>query len=94
MTNKAIYRPAIIDNTYNVVYVSDVYFVNKDTAVKEAKKMRLEGEEETKTDKWLNKWIDASLRIGNQYKWYWFEIIKKYTNCKYIGIIKDTLVLE
>ena len=90
MNKTAIYRTAIV-NKYNVVtYVSDVFFLNRDSAIKEIEKRFWQDNTEIKT----HKWIEVCMTIANHDTWRTFEKIINEKNEGYIGIITEILVVE
>lgn len=95
MTKKAIYRTAIVNNNYEVIFMSDILYLNRDKARAEAKKTPCEEDEDFEKEEIIKpKYIEVCIKTEKKDNWYIFEKIKKDINKTYIGIITETLILE
>lgn len=90
MVKKAIYRTAVTDMNYNVLFLSDLFYFNKEAAINEAKTMFFKEEVEIKT----HKWDAVRFTQVNEETWRTFEKIRNDSNERYIGIISETLILD
>ena len=90
MVKKAIYRTAITDMYYNVLFLSDMFYFNKEAAINEAKTMFCKKEVEIKT----HKWEAVCFTEANADTWRTFEKVKCDSNERYIGIISETMILD
>ena len=90
MKTTTIYRTAIINKNGDVTYLSNIFFSNRDTAIKQVEKLKCNKEEEIDT----HKWIEVCVRIGGRYNWKTFEKIKNDNNKRYFGIITEILIDE
>lgn len=86
---KYIYRIAIVNKHDELIFLSSIFFVKKEAAIKEAEK--LTGfKEKVKT----KKYIDVCFWVANNYTWTTFEKIRSDSKGGHVGIITETLVLD
>ena len=90
MIKKAIYRTAITDMNYNVLFLSDIFFFNKEAAISEALTMFYKEEVEITT----HKWEAVCFTEAHDNTWRTFEKVRNDSNERYIGIISETMILD
>ena len=72
----------------DLIYVSDILYLNKGLALKAVNEMFCKKEEEVKTHKW------DVVFISGKDNWRTFEKVRNDSNERYIGIITETMVCE
>ena len=90
MTNKAIYRTAIINKSGCIIYMSDLLFATRELAIKHTNIYPCKKEVEILT----HKWIDVCITVNNIDTWRTFEKVRNDSDERYIGIITETLALD
>ena len=90
MKTKAIYRTAIVSYYGEVIYISNVCYSNKKTAIEFVKKLKCKKEEEIKR----NKNIEVYYTIHNHKNYCDFEKVRNDNNKRYYGIITETLIMD
>lgn len=90
MIIKAIYRPAIVNKFDEVVFVSNIFYKDKQFAVNLANVIPCEKEEKIN----IHKWRSVVINECGYGRCQPFEIVKNDNNKRYIGIINESMVYE
>lgn len=85
---KRIFRIGIVNKKDEVIYLSDIFFSNKEAAIKQAENLT-SFKKEVKT----KKYIDACVTIGKNYTWKNFEKIRSDSKGRHVGIISEILTI-